>query len=146
MRTWVEEANIHWEAANAAVVAAVRHAEQLQVRVNVAVVDRGAHLAAFLRMPGAPFHSIDIARDKAGTAVSFGFATSDWAQALAAMSETTRAGLVGRPGMAMIGGGVPIEADGWIIGAIGVSGASEAQDEAIARAGAAAAGQQGGAH
>lgn len=138
MRVAVDEASVHWEAASAAVLAAVREAESLGVRVNVAVVDRGGHLAAFLRMPGAPYHCIDIARDKAYTAVSFGFPTSAWAEVLPGFSAQVRAGLAGRPRMAMFGGGLPIEAGGRVVGAIGVSGASEEQDEAIARAGLAA--------
>ena len=42
---------IHWKAAQAAVVAAVEYAEQHEIAINVAVVDSGGNLAAFLRMP-----------------------------------------------------------------------------------------------
>lgn len=59
-------------AALRAVQAAVWHATQLQVRVNVSVVDAAGLPAAFARMAGAPLHSIDIAIDKAYTAASFG--------------------------------------------------------------------------
>ena len=53
MKVTVDQSNIHWEAAHALVQVAVRAgAEELKVRVNVAVVDSGGHLAAFLRMPG----------------------------------------------------------------------------------------------
>ena len=48
---------VHGEAAAAAVAAAVRCAEEAGTKVNVAVVDAGGNLAAFLRMPGAFLHS-----------------------------------------------------------------------------------------
>ncbi|MCC7411550.1 MAG: heme-binding protein [Gammaproteobacteria bacterium] len=140
MRIKIAQANIHWEAAHAIVGAAVEKAQSMQRRVNVTVVDRGGHLAAFLRMPGAPFHSIDVARDKAYTAVSFGFATSGWAKLMPGFSDGVRIGLGGRKGLAMFGGGVPIEVGGEVIGAVGVSGASESEDEEIALAGLAAIG------
>jgi len=56
-----------WQAAQAVCQAAVEKAEALGIRINVAVVDRGGNLAAFLRMPDAFLHSIDIAIDKAYT-------------------------------------------------------------------------------
>ena len=71
------------DAAAQAVVSAVAHAAKLQLRINVAVVDGAGTLAAFLRTPGAFLHSVDIAIDKAYTAASFGFATSQWPQILA---------------------------------------------------------------
>ena len=78
---------IDWAAAHACVGAAVKAAGVLGLRVNVAVVDAGGVLAAFLRMPGAPLHSVDIAIDKAYTAASFGLATSQWRAVLAEHSS-----------------------------------------------------------
>lgn len=137
---------IGWEAAATAARAAVAHAERLGIRVNVAVVDPGGTLAAFLRMPGAPLHSVDIAIDKAYTAVSFGLATSQWHAVLQQHSEAVRQGLVLRPRFVAFGGGVPIcesgpdgePGGGPRIGGIGVSGGSEQQDEDCAHAGLAA--------
>lgn len=122
-------------AALRAVEAALRHATKLGVRVNVAVVDAGGLLAGFARMAGAPLHSIDIAIDKAYTAASFGLATSQWHEALQQHSPAVREGLARRPRFVGFGDGLPLVQTGARIGAIGVSGASEAQDEAIARAG-----------
>ena len=91
-------------------------------------------------MPGAFLHSVEIAIDKAYTAASFGFATSQWPQILAG-DEALRLGLPLRPRLVVFGGGLPIvEAGGELIGGIGVSGGSAAQDEACARAGLAAIG------
>jgi uncharacterized protein GlcG (DUF336 family) len=126
---------IGWEAAATAARAAVAHAESLGAAVNVAVVDAGGTLAAFLRMPGAPLHSVDIAIDKAYTAVSFGLPTHQWAAALQSHSQAVREGIVFRPRFVAFGGGLPILAGGQRIGAIGVSGGSEEQDQVIAQAG-----------
>lgn len=131
----VEARVIDWPAAHRAVEAAVREAERLGVRVNAAVVDAAGHLAAFVRMPGAPLHSIDIAIDKAYTAASFGLQTGLWYDALQAHSAAVREGIVLRPRFVAFGGGMPVAEDGRVIGGIGVSGGSEAQDVACARAG-----------
>lgn len=122
------------EAAAAAVQAAVAHAEAQGLRINVAVTDASGVLMAFLRMPGAFLHSIDIAIDKAYTAASFGFATSQWAAALAG-DELLRIGLNQRPRLVLFGGGLPVVENGQRIGGIGVSGGSAEQDEQCAQAG-----------
>ena len=132
MKVTVEQGNIHWEAAHALVQAAVRRAEELEVRVNVAVVDSGGHLAAFLRMPGSAFHSVEVATNKAYTAMSFGMPTSKWGEVMDTLSSACRPSLPVVNRMMMCGGGVPIVIDGRRIGAIGVSGATEQQDEEIA--------------
>lgn len=133
---------IDWPAAQTAVAAAVQAAQAMGVRVNVALVDAGGILASFVRMPGAPLHSVEIAIDKAYTAVSFGLPTARWAEVLQSHSAAVRDGLVQRPRFVAFGGGIPIVEDGCCIGAIGISGGSEQQDEQIARAGLAALGLQ----
>lgn len=134
---------IGWKAAATAARAAVAHAESLGAAVNVAVVDASGTLAAFLRMPGAPLHSIDIAIDKAYTAVSFGLPTHQWTEALQSHSAAVREGIVLRPRFVAFGGGLPIVEAGQRIGAIGVSGGSEEQDQQIAQAGLTALGLAG---
>ena len=89
---------------------------------------------AFLRMPGAPLHSIDIAIDKAYTAASFGVPTAQWLE-LIGDEEALRIGLPHRPRLVVFGGGLPIREADVLIGGIGVSGGSAAQDEDCARAG-----------
>lgn len=131
----VDARTIDWPAASRAVQAATHEAQRLGVRVNVALVDASGNLAAFVRMPGAPLHSIEIAIDKAYTAVSFGLPTDGWSEALQAHSEAVRQGLALRPRFIAFGGGLLITENGRRIGAIGVSGGSEEQDGACARAG-----------
>jgi len=128
---------INWEAAVIAARAAVLHAEANGWRINVAVVDRSGNLMSFLRMPGAFLHSIDIAIDKAYTAASFGFSTKDWMSHIG-HDDGMKFGFSARPRLVVFGGGLPIPAGGDWIGGIGVSGASEAEDEACVRAGLAA--------
>ena len=130
----VEQRAITAEAANAAVVAAVAKAGELGIRINAAVTDASGVLAAFLRMPGAFLHSVDIAVDKAYTAAGFGFATSQWAGILQG-DEALRLGMPVRPRNVVFGGGLPMREGGVLIGGIGVSGGSAEQDEACARAG-----------
>jgi len=133
---------ISMKAAAAATQAAVAHAEQLGIRINVAVTDGSGTLMAFLRMPGAFLHSVEIAMDKAYTAASFGFPTAQWPNILKD-DEALRIGIGQRPRMVIFGGGLPINENGELIGGIGVSGGSAEQDEECARAGLAALGLVG---
>ena len=127
MNIAVRQATVSWEAAHVAVEAAVRHAQALGVRINVAVTDNGGNLVAFLRMPGAFPQSIDIAIDKAHTAGGFGFPTSQW-MSIFGDNEGMKFGFSARPRLVVFGGGLPIRVAGELVGGIGVSGASEAQD------------------
>ncbi|HRO82310.1 GlcG/HbpS family heme-binding protein [Alicycliphilus denitrificans] len=139
MRRSVEQRAISAEAAHAAVAAAVARAGELGIRVNAAVTDASGVLAAFLRMPGAFLHSVDIAIDKAYTAAGFGFATAQWAGILRG-DEALRLGMPQRARNVVFGGGLPVREGGVLIGGIGVSGGSAEQDEICARAALAALG------
>ena len=130
----VEQRSINWQAAGRICLAAAEHARTLGVKINVAVVDAGGNLMAFQRMNGAFLHSITIAEDKAYAAVSFGLPTSDWRNIFEQNPEL-KDGLIHRPRFVTLAGGIPIEEGGMVIGGVGVSGASEEQDEACARAG-----------
>ena len=143
MQVAVQMPGISAEAAATAVQAAVAHAEAKGWKINAAVVDRGGNLMAFLRMPGAFIHSIDIAIDKAYTSASFGFPTKAWMGAIG-HDDGMKFGFSNQPRLIVFGGGLPIPAVAgeraeWI-GGIGVSGASESEDEECARAGLAAIG------
>ncbi|MES9943021.1 MAG: heme-binding protein [Candidatus Thiodiazotropha sp. 6PLUC2] len=130
----VSAKSLHWQSAMEVVKAANRRAEELGVTVNAAVVDRGGNLLAFQRHNNAALHSISISIDKAYTAVSFGFPTSEWMSAIGDQ-PALREGLVQRDRLVIFGGGLPIRVDGELVGAVGVSGASEAEDEQCALAG-----------
>ncbi len=129
----VPQSVVSAEAVSVALEAAVAKAAELGVKINVAVADSGGNLSGFLRMPGAFVQSIDIAIDKAYTAAGFGFSTKDWMK-LIGHDEGMKFGFSARPRLVVFGGGLPLRVNGELIGGIGVSGASEEQDEICARA------------
>jgi uncharacterized protein GlcG (DUF336 family) len=120
------------------IAAAEKKAEQIGQPMNVAVVDEGGNLVAFERMPNAWLGSIDIAQKKAWTSRAFDITTKD----LGANSQPGDQffGInASNDGKVMIfAGGVPLKKGGKIVGAIGVSGGSGEQDQAVAEAGASA--------
>ena len=126
--------------ARSAVAAAVAKSEQLGTKMDIAVVDAGANLKAFARMDGAWLGSIDIAIKKARTARFFDMNTGEIGKLSQPGGplyniEHSNGGLISFPG------GAPItDADGQVIGAIGVSGSTVEDDHAVAEAGAAAVG------
>ena len=133
-------ADITLEQAQAVVEAARKKAAEIGTKMDIAVVDAGANLKAFVRMDGAWLGSIDIAIRKARTARFFDMNTG----AIGELSqpggslyniEHSNGGLITFPG------GVPLKnSDGQIIGAVGVSGSTVEDDHAVAEAGAAVVG------
>jgi len=130
----VSSSNISFTAVQTALAGASSKAQAMDVLVNIAVTDAAGLMVGFIRMNGAPLHSIDIALDKAYTASSFGLPTSQWTETLKHHSPAVGQGLVLRPRFVAFGGGLPIVHQGNRIGGIGVSGGSEQQDEEIAQA------------
>ncbi|MBL8930879.1 MAG: heme-binding protein [Kineosporiaceae bacterium] len=129
---------ISYAAALRVVAAAVNHAEGMGVPVNVAVADPGGHLVAFARMDGAAFFSSSVAQDKAWSVAAFnGLPTHAWIDMIKDEPSLLH-GLPPRPRLTIFGGGVPLTVDGQVVGAVGVSGGSEAEDLQIAEAGAGA--------
>ena len=122
------------EIALKATQAAIAHCRKQGHQVAVAVVDRSGLLQALLRDRFAGAHTVEVATDKAWTAASFRIPTTGLAretQAGQAMS-----GIRHRSRVMAIGGGLPIEAGGAVLGAIGVSGAPGGEaDDACAIAG-----------
>jgi uncharacterized protein GlcG (DUF336 family) len=126
--------SITTDAAHAAVAAGVAKAAEMGWRMNVAVVDRGGNLIAFLRNEDAPLHSTGLAIDKAYTALSFNMSSKDWNQVLGASSDEVKRGIVTRERLVVFGGGLPIRKNGTLLGAIGASGGMEDHDEVCIRA------------
>lgn len=122
------------DAVRTALDAAVQAAASQGIRINVAVVDASGALLGFLRMPGAFLPSADIAVDKAYTAAGFRLPTGAWGEVLKGHSPAVRQGLPARPRFTGFGGGLPLFDRGELVGGVGVSGGSEPQDEACARA------------
>ncbi len=122
---------------------AAAHAEAVSrgVLVSAAVVDAGGNLIAFGRMDGAEIAGPVLAVDKAYTAVANRIATAELAQLAAPGGELFGLHANGGGRFVIFGGGVPVFDGDDVVGAVGVSGASTADDDACARAGVAAAGQ-----
>src|ERR1700712_2765734 len=120
------------------IAAAEKKAEEIGQPMNVAVVDEGGNLLAFERMANAWLGSIDIAHKKAWTSRAFDIETGD----LGTHSQSGGQffGIhASNDGKVMIfAGGIPLKQNGKVVGAIGVSGGSGDQDQAVAEAGAAA--------
>ncbi|MGQ0698986.1 MAG: GlcG/HbpS family heme-binding protein [Panacagrimonas sp.] len=133
----VAQSVIHHQAAMRAVDAALAEAESLGINVCVAVVDSAGRLAAFARMPAAFLISGDIAIKKAHSTAAIGAPADMVEQALAQEAPRVREGIV-LTGFSMIQGGLPIRFNEALIGAVGVSGGSEAQDVQCAQAAVAA--------
>jgi uncharacterized protein GlcG (DUF336 family) len=131
-------ADITLDQAHAAVEAAIAKSNEMGVKMDIAVVDAGANLKAFVRMDGAWLGSIDIAQIKARTSRFFDMPTGaigELSQPGGALYniEHSNGGLITFPG------GLPISnGDGEVIGAIGVSGSTVEDDHAVAEAGVAA--------
>src|SRR5262245_47548703 len=123
--------------ANAVMAAAEGSASLIGVPVIVAVVDEGIHLKAFTRMDGALLGSIDIAIKKARTSALFQ-ANSEAVWEYCKPGAPAPALELTNDGLAPFAGGMPLRnADGELLGAVGVSGGAVAQDADIAQAAAA---------
>jgi uncharacterized protein GlcG (DUF336 family) len=122
------------ETALAAAQAALKQCRGLGYQVSVAVVDRSGIAQVLLRDRFAGPHTVRAATGKAWTAASFRTSTADMTGATQAGKPES--GIRHIPGVVMIGGGIPIESGGALVGAIGVSGApGGAEDERCAKAG-----------
>ena len=120
------------EAARVAMAACEAEAGRGGWRVVIAVVDDGGHPILVQRLDGAQTSSIDTAVGKARAAVA-------WKRPTRLLEESVNGGrhafLSISQGMALLQGGVPVEVEGQVLGAIGVSGVKASDDEAIATAG-----------
>ena len=122
------------EQADSVIAAGKEKAIAIGVPVNIVVTDQGGFLKAFARMDGALLGSIEIAQRKAKTAILFEMNTEAVFEfckpgAPSFGLEQTNGGLI------VFAGGIPIrDADGTVIGAVGVSGGAVEQDFSVAQA------------
>lgn len=127
-----ERKTLTLEAARVALSACEAEARRNDWRVVIAVVDDGGHAVVLARLDGAQWSSIDTAVGKARAAVA-------WKRPTRLLEESVNNGRTAflsiAQGMALLQGGVPIEIDGAVVGAVGVSGVKAADDEVVALAG-----------
>lgn len=135
----VTKASITAESAQALVAAAEAKAREIGVPMCIAVVDESGVLKAFSRMDGAAQLSVEIAQDKAYTAISFSMPTHAWFDFIKDDPPLLH-GIVNTPRLVVFGGGYPVQHEGAVIGGIGVSGGHYHQDMQVAEAALAAVG------
>lgn len=128
--------NVTLEQAEKVIMAAKEKAIDIKVPMNIAVVDRGGNLVAFVRMDNAWLGSVDIAIKKAKTANFFDMSSGEIGKLSQPGKplygiEVTNQGLVSFPGGVLL-----TDSSKNIIGAVGVSGGSVDQDEKVAETGA----------
>lgn len=122
------------ETALKAAQAALKTCRDGGFQVAVAVVDRGGVTQVVLRDRFAGPHTVEMAVDKAWTAVSFRTSTAELAKAT--QPGSAQSGIRHRPRVAAVAGGLMIEGGGSLVGGIGVSGAPGGdRDEVCAAAG-----------
>jgi glc operon protein GlcG len=122
------------EAAKAIASAAQAEAKKNGWSMVICVVDDGGHLIYLERMDGTQLASVQVAQDKARTAVLFKRPSKALEEAVAG----GRTVVMKLAGATPVEGGIPIVVEQQFIGAIGVSGATSAQDGQVAAAGLAA--------
>lgn len=140
MTNAVSKLSITQAACDRLIEAATAKAREIGVPMVISVVDESGMLKAFRRMDGAPSLSIEIATNKAHTAVGFGMPTHGWYEFIKNDPPLLH-GIVHTPRLTIFGGGFPVVQDGHNIGGIGVSGGHYEQDMVVAEAALAALGE-----
>jgi uncharacterized protein GlcG (DUF336 family) len=133
MAKTVTKTSISNETAKALVAAAEKAAKDAGIPISVAVVDESGTLKTFSRMDGAALLTVDIATNKAYTAISFGMPTHAWFDFIKNDPPLLH-GIVHTPRLVVFGGGYPVQVDGAVVGGIGISGGHYSQDMKIAEA------------
>jgi uncharacterized protein GlcG (DUF336 family) len=126
------------EKAHKVIAAAEAKAHEIGQPMNIAVVDAGTNLLAFIRMDGAWLGSIDIAMNKAFTAKAFDISTRELGQNSQPGDQFFGINTSNHNRVMIFAGGIPLRVNGQVVGAVGVSGGSGAQDQQVAEAAAAA--------
>lgn len=129
-----QKASITAAAAQRMIAAAELKAIEMGIPMCIAVVDGDGTLKAFTRMDGAALLSVQIAQDKAYTAISWGMATHEWYDFVKDDPPLLH-GIIKTDRLIVFGGGYPIKTDAGIIGGIGVSGGHYTHDMEVAQAG-----------
>ena len=126
-------APIGLEQARKVIAGAEAEAKKNSWNMVIAVLDSGGHLVALERMDGASLASVEVAKDKASTAVLYRRPTKVFQDLVAQGGANLR--LLRLTGLTPVDGGLPIVVDGKIVGSVGVSGAASDQDAQCAKAG-----------
>ena len=129
-----QAAGLTLAAARRAIATVEAFGRDIGVPFSVAVVDGGDQLVAFARMDGADLVSIGLARDKAFSALVNRMSTADLGPLVQPGAEFYGYDALAGGRMVVFGGGAPVELEGVLVGAVGVSGGSSAEDQQAADA------------
>jgi len=129
------KASISTELAQRIIAAAEAKAREMGHPFVIAICDESGVLKAFSRMDGAALLSVQVAQDKAYTAVGFGLSTDGWHEFIKNDPPLAAGAVGGIDRLVVFGGGYPIKAGDVVVGAIGVSGGHYSQDMEVAEAG-----------
>lgn len=122
------------EAAKRLLAVAEQKARQMGLSSDIAIVDDGANLIAFHRMDNARIAGIDISQNKAWTSVAMQMPTANLAQSALPGNPSFGINTTNQGRLVILGGGIPLVYEGKIVGGIGVSGGTSAQDIEVANA------------
>ena len=144
MKAGAPRATLSTEATEQLVAAAAAKARELGIRVHIAVMDSSALLVGWLSFEGAPRLAAKTARDKAFCAVNTGMSTLAWRQYVESIPPGEQRIIDKLDGYIAADGGYPVLERGLLLGAIGVSGADQERDAAVAKTAIAALGLAAG--
>ncbi|ACU96926.1 GlcG/HbpS family heme-binding protein [Saccharomonospora viridis] len=130
--------SVSLEEARQIITGGERKAQEIGQPVNIAVVDAGGNLVAHARMDGAWIGSVDISINKAFTARAFDISTGELAGNAQPGAQFFGIHVSNKGRVMVFAGGIPLQHEGQVVGAVGVSGGTGEQDQAIAEAAVAA--------
>ncbi|QMV39882.1 GlcG/HbpS family heme-binding protein [Cohnella cholangitidis] len=122
------------ETAKRLLAVAEQKARSMGLNCDIAIVDEGANLVAFYRMDNARIGGIDISQNKAWTSVAMQMPTANLAQSAQPGGATFGINTTNHGRLVILGGGIPLMREGKLVGGIGVSGGTSAQDIEVATA------------
>ena len=130
-----EKSSITSDLAHRIIAAAEAKAHEIGHPFVIAVADDSGVLKAFSRMDGAALLAVQVAQDKAYTAVGFGIPTDGWHDFIKDDPPLALGAPAAIDRLVVFGGGYPISIGGKLVGGIGVSGGHYSQDMDVAQAG-----------
>jgi len=134
----IQQESVSLDDARRIISAAEGKAREIESPSNIAVVDAGGNLVAHIRMDGAWIGSVDISINKAYTSRAFDISTKELADSAQPGDQFYGIQESNHGRVVVFAGGIPLERDGHVLGAVGVSGGTGDQDQAVAEAAAAA--------
>jgi uncharacterized protein GlcG (DUF336 family) len=132
MTDTVDQPSVSADLARRLIAKAATRAGEIGKAFTIAIVDAGGQLKALERMDGAPLISIQIAQDKAYTAVGFGIPSGAWHDFIKDDPPLAAGAPTGIDRLVVFGGGFPITVGGALVGGIGVSGGHYSEDADVA--------------